>query len=303
MSSRDIGAPCVRSGNAADLRTTSFDCDEAVPTTSSRGNSAGVAQAAPASFPEDPTGWMWTPERNALLRKLVADGMPRSKCIAPLNTLPGKPFTKFQQIAAQMSRLGIRLSREHYGAATRAAAVSGAAARAVQLQRLTPERMAYMREAYPAGVPVADMLEALNAMPGPAIASIKAVRHHLGKQGLFRPTPDPDEAQQRSIEARRAREAKYRARVRAAKVARTEQPVSAPRGPWRAAAPTPPAVTALTAATPSPEIADAVMEARYAKAWTLLIRRVKPSDIVSKARLPLREVLRLKGELRRAACS
>ena len=57
---------------------------------------------------------VWTPERDALLRDLVAAGNTRAKCIAPLAALAGDPITGERQIGRRMHGLRLRLPADAY---------------------------------------------------------------------------------------------------------------------------------------------------------------------------------------------
>lgn len=228
---------------------------------------------------------IWNPARDALLRQLVAEGTSRQLCLAPLNALPGLPVTKTAQVAARMRALGLALTIEQRRAIWTAAQAPG--------RTYTPERIVHLREAWPAGVPACEILAALNAMEGPAIRSEVALNNFANKIGLRRPPADREEARQRSLERKRAASVLYRRRkaaeegrvLRRAKAAKVAPPMPA----------APPAPVER-----GPEIADAVVTRRYQHARAALGRKAaNPTDIARTHNLPLREVFRLAGELRR----
>lgn len=247
---------------------------------------------------------LWTAERDALLREMVAAGNTRGKCTAPINALPGDPITTERQIGRQMARLGIKLPAEAYRAVYRAAAADERFGRRV----MTPERITYLRQASAERLPYDEILVGLNALPGPALKSIAGIRHHAMKNGISRPRS------LRSVSERLAREREERASAK--RNANRKAKRAAYAASWRAPREHAPPmakrakITVMPAAhdpthlvqfiEPSPEIADAVTEDRYARVKAAL--RKKGADAAALARvhgMPLHVAFRLKMEVRR----
>lgn len=119
----------------------------------------------------------------------------------------------------------------------------------------TEARDALMREGYPRGDTPDDLLDALNALPGPPVASYHALNVRASKLGLKRTPECIAEMQRQKVEKMRAAAVAQRARFDA------ETPAPAPAPP----APAPPP------AVPPPEPFDLTTpsEATYAqiRAW------------------------------------
>jgi hypothetical protein len=239
---------------------------------------------------------VWNDARDALLRELVASGKSRSECIAPLNALAGAPVTKQQQVAHRMYTLRLTLTGERRRASWTAALMTH------REVTYTPERLAYLREAYPAGTAVRDIMTTLNAMPGPQVKSLDALTAFANKIGLKRPPRKFDAG------AHKARHAEHKRVARA--LAAASKPAPQERAPIMAKRAKIPVMRegieqtfeGVQAAViePSPEIADAVTEARYAKVRAALSKRNADAAALARVHgMPLREVYRLVGEVRR----
>lgn len=233
---------------------------------------------------------VWNDARDAKLRELVAAVGSRGECIAPLNALPGAPITNVRQVAYRMRMLRLTLTGESRRASWTAAMMTG------REMTYTAPRLAHLREAYPAGVAPRVIMDALNAMPGPQIKSPEALGAFANKIGLKRPvrTFDPAAHKVRQVEQKRAARAAAR-QQRPAELAPVMKKRALVPQPVQAAEPEPAPVI-----QPSPEIADAAVEARYARVRAAL--RKKGSDAAALARvhgMPLREAFRLAGEVRR----
>lgn len=240
--------------------------------------------------------FVWNEARDALLRQLVADGVRRGDCVTPLAKLPGAPITKTRQVAYRMFVLGLTLSGE------RRSAVWSENIRLRCVLTWTAERLAYLDAAYPIGTTPAEMLAKLNAMEGPPVASWEALVAHANKRGLKRAHRklDPD-APARKKEQKRIAAQRYRERKRAegGGIKRVRKPVVRPVM-VRPVAPPPPPPEPIILPEPSPEIADAVTESRYARVKAAVRRDGSNAQALSVAHgLPLREVYRLMGERRR----
>ncbi|MBS7811176.1 hypothetical protein [Roseococcus pinisoli] len=273
---------------------------------------------------------VWNPARDALLAELVKGGSARRSCVVPLNELPGAPITRWQQVAWRMHVLGLRLSPEHSRAAHRD--TPGLKKKRGAQECMTPERAAYMREAYPAGVAEVEIWTTLSAMAGPPLKNPKTVRAHAQKLGLRRLprvwTAEEAEqrlARQRLVKARSNRRrrahrsgarppkppklvappkpakedkpaAELRRQERAAHRADMERLCRVREAEAAAAAPPEPIIE------PSPAIADAVTARKYDGArMDLSRRRADPAEVARKHGLPLREVFRLQMVLRMEA--
>lgn len=248
---------------------------------------------------------VWTEARIALLRKLVAEGVTRHDAVPPLAALPGAPITNHKQIAYQMHVLGLRLTKE------RRREIWSKSVWKDRTYSYTPERRAYLEQAYPAGVPKDEIMAALAAMDGPPLAGWDAIISYATKIGLHRPPRVRDMARERERRRKAARE--YNAR-RTAKNQVMREPK--PRKPVirKAAESKPkPAKTRVMKVLPtveltdtpehiepSPEIADASIEMRHARVKALLRKDRSNAEALAKVhRLPLREVYRLDMERRR----
>jgi hypothetical protein len=233
----------------------------------------------------------WTPERDALLRHLVAQDTARAKCIAPLAALPGKPITRVRQVSGQMNALGISLSPAARAAASSAGGIRGA--NLVGCKAWTRERNALVLETYPTSEPLADILARVNHLAGSPIASIKAMTIQACRLGVRRPPVQAARAVPRDRqEHRRVRqEQALRRRVAAAAkaiAAAQAKPVLTPSPLLRA-----PDVR-------SPEIADAALERKHSEAKRQLTRPgSEPWQVAKRVGLPLREVMRFIGEMGR----
>lgn len=140
--------------------------------------------AAPASAPADAplpvehyphakAPAVWSPERDALGRKMRLEGAFDRDILAALNRLPGPPLRSVQALHHRAS--DCRWPRSpHVPSLTRTT--------------WTPEREAEGRRLRAEGVPLPDILPALNALPGIPIASAKALRNHAGRQQWPKPT-------------------------------------------------------------------------------------------------------------------
>lgn len=235
-------------------------------------------------------GPLWTPERDALLRQLVAEGKFRSECVAPLAKLPGRSITKASQISARMHRLGLCLSPASQVHAWR----RGGQMRASKWGEptWTAQRDALLREAYPTDEPLADLLVRLNRLPGRQIPTTKPINLRARALGLrrYRRKADRTEAW---LDQRRATR-RQQAAIRRDRSAPAPAPIAAP-----AVAPAPSPGRLQPAC--SPDIADAALAARQAKARDQLARPgAEPWAVANRTGLPLREVMRLQGELRRS---
>ena len=244
---------------------------------------------------------VWTGARDALLRELVAAGVSRHDCIEPLAQLPGAPITNHKQIAYRMHALGLRLTTE------RRREIWGVSIWKERTYSYTPERRAYLEMAYPANVPKDQIMAALAAMDGPPLAGWDAIISYATKIGLRRPPRVRDWAREKE-RRRRAAAKLYRRRTAKDAAARPPAPKPAPKAPQMAKArkPRPLAAPIVVergpAIQPSPERADAVTEDRYARARAALAKKKADHAEVARANgLPLREVYRLAGEMRREA--
>lgn len=243
----------------------------------------------------------WTPERKAMARQHIAEGISRKESLPLLNALPGDPLS-MASLHNHLYNHGLKLTPEARLAVARRSGSSIVLRKGAPLC-MTPERLAYFREAWPRGDEPDAVWCALSAMDGPPIKSPRALYQHAKNNGIKRdraekPPHDPIAARERILARRRAAHAKKQAARRPADVDRPRAPVMAPRRRVE------PAVIAEPEPTiePTPAIADAVTEERYAKVRAALSKRKSdPSDIARAHGMPLREVYRVAMDLRREA--
>ena len=150
-------------------------------------------------------------------------------------------------------------------------------------------------------------MAALAAMDGPPLAGWDAIISYATKIGLRRPPRVRDWAREKE-RRRRAAAKLYKRRTAKDAAARPAAPKAVPKAPQMAKARTPRPVAAPILVErgpviePSPERADAVTEDRYARARAALAKKKADHSEVARAHgLPLREVYRLAGEMRREA--
>jgi hypothetical protein len=138
-----------------------------------------------------PEGWMrakkqtakprtWTQERLDLLHNLV-NLIPDEDLRERLNALPGPTIPPGRAMRARAQELGYLAERPRKSGPNQGT--------------WTESRVSFLRENY-GRIPPAQLLVALQAMPGPAIAKLKtvrsaAVRLSIKSAGLVRPPPAP----------------------------------------------------------------------------------------------------------------
>jgi len=275
----------------------------------------GVVGAAAMSAVASP----WTPEREAKLRELWAQAATDEVILAALQALEGPPFVRWRQVQDKATIL--KLGRRPVSPGAKA-------------DKWTAERRELLRELWPQlEISPAALAERLSALPGPPVTPSQATSYavavlRLGARGTLRAaehaaqhepapteTPQPDEA---ALPPRHARDKLTAARAALLQelwpqgeipVTTTLARINAlPGEPYTSTAslygiaqrlglpserPAAKTVTAI-----APEVADAAIEARHERAKALL-REGKPEHIVQmQTRLPLREVFRLKMEVR-----
>ena len=113
---------------------------------------------------------VWTPERQAIVRRDYPAGIAIDDILRAVNALPGKPIHR-DRIAIQASKMHLRRPANAPTAATSMLLAAPAAiAPASPIGGMwTPERDAIVVSDIPGGVPTRDILSDLNMLPGPPI--------------------------------------------------------------------------------------------------------------------------------------
>lgn len=207
----------------------------------------------------------WSEDRLALLRAEGPTCINTRDLLDRINAMGGPPIQNLKVMRDKMKALGISRTdgvlRQILSDAARRRnrSVVRGAAR-------TAERQAVMLADY-ASTPNAVLLDRLNALPGNPIRRVASLCEWASELGL-----------------RKTLHACVRPKVA--------------RGGHAVAVGTPPDVESLTLAQQA-AMADAAMERRLERAREMLRRKKDAVAIASSTRLPLREVFRLSGELRR----
>lgn len=244
----------------------------------------------------------WTPQRLALLRAGFPTRPDVDRLLAEINAQPGPPVSR-HAMSAKAHILGLKRDPAVRAEILR---VSGAKANALRIEiggahiKRTAARIALIRAEWPTCRDRAALLERVNALPGDPIASVKALQRAARALGLRM-----DEATALIAMSEGGRRARAQAVPR---VRRAEPPVPRVRRvAQRRAAAASVTMPAHAVAAPEPvqtladqaAIADAAMERRIERAREMLRRKRDAGMIAANTRLPLREVFRLAGEMRR----
>lgn len=252
----------------------------------------------------------WTDARIDILRTRYRTEGLTAECFAAFNALPGPQVRGAKSVHAAAKKYGIRIEP---AVLRRIAAESAAKARATKLARLaeragksqaskwTRERIGLLAEEWPTCTDRAALMERLNALPGEPFAHVESVRQKAKELAILA-TPET----LRHLRAQGGRIAGAMKRAPAA--------APLPPEPTQVIEPPAPALEPEPA-EPTPEeaaaIADQATESRYDRVRESLRKALREhrgrpgievsSAIASRNGLPLREVLRLLGEVRQEA--
>jgi hypothetical protein len=263
-----------------------------------------------------------TPEDDALLRELWPQAMPFREMMRQFNKRASSPVKSDVRLRERAIRLGMPTQRH----LAMVAAGNAPASRGMVKGVWTKERDELLTARYPREGVRLEVLEALNALPGPPIESpnaVKARAHRLNlrldEQGLQRIGAEL------AAKARAGRAAKRAERRAAIATMRAEREPSAEPDPPEAPAaadpaeappapappPPPPLPPPADPADPTPEesaaIADQALLSKHDRCRQKLrvLLKEKPKDttmacagIAAGMGMPLREVMRLLGEVR-----
>ncbi len=228
-----------------------------------------------------------TPEREALMRAEYAAATDAAGFLARINALPGAPCTEGSTLRVWARKLGLRKTPEALAAIMRDTQSRGGKtmiARLLANRRpalvWTPERRALLTERYPEEGAAA-LVGPLNELPGRPV-SANSIRDQADRLRL-----------------RMTFEARLRLRQESAAATHEAVRKRRPPPPPQAVAEPEPVVLAEEL-TPEQQaaIADAAMARRQEKARAMLAKKACPHAVASNARLPLREVFRIAGEMR-----
>jgi hypothetical protein len=258
-----------------------------------------------------------TPEDDALLRELWPQAMPFREMMRQFNERASSPVKSDVRLRERAIRLGLNTHRQQ----AMVAAGNAPAGRGMVKGVWTPERDALLTERYPREGIRIEVLDALNALPGPPIESpnaVKARAHRLNlrldEDGLKRIGAELAAKARAGLAAKRAERRAAIAAVKAEREPEAEpEPPEPPAPPLAAPEPAPPLPPPpAEPAEPTPEesaaIADAAVATKYDRVRASLRTALKEhrnspphmalAQIGSRHGLPLREVMRLLGEVR-----
>lgn len=236
----------------------------------------------------------WTPERVAMLRAEYPTSTDTRALLHRINALPGRAVPTLNAVGTRAHALGVKKSPEA-AAAILARCGEHGARNLPTGERRTPERAALLRAIYPTATTRRELLDAVNALPGPPFEKMGTLRLFIAFLGL-RKTPETHRAIKR--------------RVAAENKANGAPKPRAPRPPKPAPAfalPAPPpmrrerAVVKPATVRPAP-VAPAPVDpgiARYERAKRMIEQRKDPAAVAASVGLPLWRVLGIVGEVRR----
>lgn len=211
-----------------------------------------------------PKGWLtarkkkampvtWTPARLEVLQNLI-NLIPDADVLEKVNALPGPRAKSINAMRDRAQRMGYLAARPRTPG--------------LQQPTWTDERLALLRQAY-GRIRPAELVAAINAMPGAPIASIKTVRSAAARYG-----------------------------IRSSCMLRSTPPRRKPRAAPR---PTPPALPApdpqpapLTLKEQEAKVA-AMLATREAKAMELFAKGKDAASVSATLKIPLREAIRLQA--------
>jgi hypothetical protein len=263
-----------------------------------------------------------TPEDDALLRELWPQAIPFREMMRQFNARASRPVKSDVRLRERAIRLGMPTQRH----LAMVAAGNAPAGRGMVKGVWTKERDELLTARYPREGVRLEALEALNALPGPPIESpnaLKARAHRLNlrldEQGMQRIGAELAAKARAGLAAKRAERRAAIAAMRAEREPAAERgPPEAPAAEERKEAPPapappplppppPPAVAADPTPAESAAIADQALLSKHDRCRQKLrvLLKEKPKDttmacagIAAGMGLPLREVMRLLGEVR-----
>jgi hypothetical protein len=248
----------------------------------------------------------WSEARVAMLRAEAPTCTDLDALRDRLNALEGPEIASTNAVRTQMTKLGVRRTDETLLAMARASGKAGGdasvkAAPTAPSEHRTPERMELLRTAWMDPAQTVPMIfAAINAKPGPKLSASQALYRWARDLGLLTQRPIPEEPVAQAPAA--------------PPPPPPPPPVVAPPPP-APPPPVPPRRAEPATEEPSPEeqarIADAAVESRQARVRASLREALaehkgQPSIMVltaigSRTGTPLREVMRLMGEVRTEA--
>jgi hypothetical protein len=263
-----------------------------------------------------------TPEDDALLRELWPQAIPFREMMRQFNERASSPVKSDVRLRERAIRLGMPTQRH----LAMVAAGNAPAGRGMVKGVWTKERDELLTARYPREGVRLEVLEALNALPGPPIESpnaVKARAHRLNlrldEDGLKRIGAELAAKARAGLAAKRAERRAAIAAVKAEREPEAEpEPPEPPAPPLAAPEPAPPLPPPpAEPAEPTPEesaaIADAAVATKYDRVRASLRTALKEhrnspphmalAQIGSRHGLPLREVMRLLGEVRAEAAT
>jgi hypothetical protein len=213
---------------------------------------AGGATLQPPATPmpaHEPLTYVWTADRDAVLREGWPRGDSAGALWAQVNGLPGPPISSMAAVTKRAGRLG--LVRD-----------SGVA-KAQPRTHWSGARDAVLQECYPRGDALQTVLLRVNALPGPPIASLDALAGHAKGMGLHR----NQEALYAHRVATAARMREIKARKASAAHVRPAEPGPEPPAPPPVAIVAPPAPAAIAPPPPPKPLADIPAPSRIKYDW------------------------------------
>lgn len=238
----------------------------------------------------------WNDARDAVVRDLYPRGVPGAEILARVNALPGPTLTGG---AKRISRRALALGLARPPGTPGTGPV------------WTPARIALFRELWTgASFTWREILDRVNAVgEEKKIGARWQVYRQARRLGIRRPAealglygPGMPFAQGNSLWRNRGKNPPAQRKPPTAPTAPAppkREPSFAVRAVFTPAEPPPAPPPGVI--EHQPEVADAAIARKYARARDLLRQRKEPSVVASVADLPLREVYRLQGELRRSA--
>lgn len=240
----------------------------------------------------------WSLARLDLLRAGYTTRPDPDGLRAEINALPGPEISRMGMNAKAFT-LGLKRPPELLRTIIAAGGTKGNALRrskgGAHIKR-TPERIALVTAEWATCTDRAALLARVNALPGPALTGLKALRAMGRALGLKAPAATVQAA--KAAGGRRGR-AKQMTAARAGRPVRTTVAAWDVSVPRREFAEVPPPEPAELTAEQQAAMADAAMERRLERARDMLRRKKDAGMIAANTRLPLREVFRLAGEMRR----
>ena len=130
---------------------------------------------------------VWTRARNERLAALLRETDDFAAILNDLNALPGWPIKSERAIAIQVDRLGLALPSGKRGRPAKPKPERAVHGRTGQ-SKYTEEQRALARRLYSEERrPLPEIMQALNALPGPRFPTLNAVRHKCNQWGFGRP--------------------------------------------------------------------------------------------------------------------